>query len=105
MKLRMKRDVEIVFRDWNDEFDHSKLILKSGLIIDVPEGEEKLTDMHPYQKLGKAYFITFNAVGYDEDKVIIEIIQESENDYNDPAELRYIPSSIYLHADDVEVVE
>lgn len=104
MKLRMKNDVEIVFRDWNDEFDHCKLILKKGLIIDVPQGEEEPTDFHPYQKFGKAYFITFNALDYEREKVIIEIIKESENDYNDPEEYRDMDASIYLHEDDVEII-
>ena len=107
MRLEVINDIEIVFRDWNDEFDHCKLILKKGLIINVPQGEEEKYD-YPFtldKRDGQYYFITFIPCEYDRNMAWVEIIQESEWDSNEPEELEETPCSININENDVKEVK
>lgn len=103
MKLRVKNDIECIFKDYNDEFDHSKMIIKKDTIIKVNKSESKVKSL-PGSKYENCYFITFSPYEYDENEVKIEILKESEEDENDVNELRNIDCGIEIDVDDVEEI-
>lgn len=103
-KLKFKRDVEFINRDWNDNFDHSKMIIKKNTIIDVDEDEFEVKS-YPWGEFDKFYHITFEPYNYKKENVIFEIIQESEEDENDVEELRSQCCFICINVDDVEEIE
>lgn len=102
MKLRFKKDTEFIFRDMNDTFNHSKMTIKKNTIIDVDDYESEILENYPQVEFNRFYHITFTPYKYKKEDVIIEILQESENDFNDVDELRSEDCFIYINADDVE---
>lgn len=105
-KVRIIKDFDVIFRDWNDEFDHSKMTLKKNLIINVEDDQAKIYEDIPWScEFERFIHIQFCAWEYDRNLIEISIIQESEDDINDVEELRDIECGIYIDADYLEEVE
>lgn len=102
MKLRFKKDTEFIFRDYNDEFDAFKMIIKENTIIDVDYYESKILENYPQVEFNRFYHITFTPYKYyHNNQVTFEILKESE-EFETIEDLIETECFIYINADNVE---
>ena len=104
-KLRFKKDTEFIFRDYTDEFDAFKMIIKENTIIDINDYESEIYEYVPGIIFDRCYHITFSPYKYyHNNQVTFEVLKESE-EFETIEDLVETECFIYINADDIEEVK